>query len=379
MRAFHLAVPILTLFLAAFSARAEVLSVSASTSGWFSRETVVTIALVQAQAYRIGVQDTHGQLHVDLVDGSIAADPVIETDGVLGSVRMGRADLNTARITLGFQRQVTLESAGMEQTRNGALLTLIFSVGNARVTPVRPDLPEDPDRPIIVLDPGHGGIDPGAVRDGISEKDIALAFALELRTALEAGDAYTVVMTRETDLFLSLRERVRIARATEAAAFISLHANTVTRGNASGAAVYTLSAEASSAEAAALAALENRADSVGGEVLDAGDDDLALLLNDMTQRETNARSARFAEELVTGLRHSVGVIRSNPHRSAGFRVLKAPDIPSVLVELGFLSDRQDRANMISPAWRAEAIAGIIGALDQWSEQDRILAAGAASQ
>ena len=114
-------------------------------------------------------------------------------------------------------------------------------------------------------------------------------------------------------------------------------------------------------------------------MLDAGDDDLALLLNDMTQRETNARSARFAEELVTGLRHSVGVIRSNPHRSAGFRVLKVPDIPSVLVELGFLSDRQDRANMISPAWRAEAIAGIIGALDQWSEQDRILAAGAASQ
>ncbi|WP_316015857.1 N-acetylmuramoyl-L-alanine amidase, partial [Roseobacter sp. HKCCA0434] len=233
-------------------------------------------------------------------------------------------------------------------------------------------------RPRIVLDPGHGGVDPGAIRADIAEKDIALAFALELRAVLEASGRYEVVLTREADIFLSLRERVRIARAAEADVFLSLHANTVTRGNASGAAIYTLSEEASSREAAALAALENRADLVGGVDLGAGEDDLALLLTDMAQRDTNARSADLAEVTVAALRDAVGVIRTNPHRQAGFRVLKAPDIPSLLIELGFLSDAGDRANLVSPRWRRHAADGILAALDAWADREGMIAARAIS-
>ncbi|MEO0999396.1 MAG: N-acetylmuramoyl-L-alanine amidase, partial [Pseudomonadota bacterium] len=149
---------------------------------------------------------------------------------------------------------------------------------------------------------------------------------------------------------------------------------TVTEGVASGAAVYTLSEQASDAEAAALARLENRADLLAGVDLAGAEDGLARVLLDMAQRETDARSHLLAGELVAALRLRVGVLRSRPHRSAGFVVLKAPDIPSLLLELGFLSHAEDRANMLSPDWRREAAAAVTAALDAWVVADRERAA-----
>jgi N-acetylmuramoyl-L-alanine amidase len=225
---------------------------------------------------------------------------------------------------------------------------------------------------VVAIDPGHGGIDPGAVRAGVAEKDIALAFAQELRGLILESGAYSVVLTRESDVFVSLRDRIRVAQEAGADVFISLHANTVTQGNARGATIYSLSERASDAASEQLAALENRADIAAGLDLQIEADDVARTLLDMARTETNPRSRRFADALVRSMDETVGVIRSRPHRSAGFLVLKAPDIPSLMLELGFMSNATDRANMQSPEWRARAAAGVLTALHQWAAEDRVL-------
>ncbi|MGB0499494.1 MAG: N-acetylmuramoyl-L-alanine amidase family protein, partial [Rubricella sp.] len=157
---------------------------------------------------------------------------------------------------------------------------------------------------------------------------------------------------------------------------LSLHANTVAEGTIRGAAVYTLSEDASDETAAALADLENSADLFGGEVEPGLDSTLTRVLGDLARIETDARSVILAGAMVDGLRESVGVIPTRPHRSAGFAVLKAPDIPSLLIELGFLSDAEDRAAMLSPEWRERAIAGVIEGLDLWQGRDAALLEGA---
>jgi N-acetylmuramoyl-L-alanine amidase len=223
-------------------------------------------------------------------------------------------------------------------------------------------------KPLVLLDPGHGGIDPGALREGLSEKDIALTFAFDLAAALKATDAFDVAFTREEDIYLGLTERVALARSQRADVFLSLHANTVTEGVARGTALYTLSGAASDAASDALAARENAADLFRDDRITATED-VARVLLDLARRETDGRSNALARDMVEALRETVGVIRSRPHRSAGFAVLKAPDIPSVLIELGFLSDAQDRANMMDPAWRARAADGIVAGLLEWRARD----------
>ena len=350
-----------------------VLSIDSQTEGWLNRTTTVTIALDQAIPFRVSAPQD-GRVAVTLNGADPHSQPAFHPDTVINRYNLSGAQ-EGAVISLEAQRMLTLQSASMANSGGAARLTLTFAAGS-RLSRSPHDAPRRGATalPLVVLDPGHGGIDPGAVRLDIAEKDIALAFGQELRAVLQDSGRFDVRMTRDTDVFVTLRDRVRFARESGAAVFISLHANTVTRGNASGSAIYTLSEDASSAEAAALAELENRADTLGGVDLGVEDDDLALLLTDMAQRETNARSAMLARATVEAMRHAVGVIRSNPHRSAGFRVLKAPDIPSMLIELGFLSDATDRANMISPRWRAHAAQGILAALDDWVERDRVLSA-----
>ncbi|MEM7439335.1 MAG: N-acetylmuramoyl-L-alanine amidase [Pseudomonadota bacterium] len=226
------------------------------------------------------------------------------------------------------------------------------------------------DRPlVVVLDPGHGGIDGGAERGGYQEKELVLQFAKELQEALIRSGRYKVELTRTDDVFLSLPARVTRARQLNADVFISIHADALSEGTASGTTVYTISPKASSAMAEELAESHDRSDLLAGVDLSQQDDQIAAILMDMARLETDQRSDLLAEMLVDGIADAIGRIRKRPHLSAGFTVLKAPDIPSVLVELGFMSNRQDLSNLLTPGWRDQVIAGITDALDRWTIED----------
>ncbi|WP_425376195.1 N-acetylmuramoyl-L-alanine amidase [Rhodoplanes roseus] len=228
------------------------------------------------------------------------------------------------------------------------------------------DTPPNGDpRPIIVVDPGHGGIDNGTrAPTGEEEKTLVLAFGLMLRDKLEQTGKYRVVMTRSDDRFIPLADRVRLARQREAQLFISIHCDALARrdGGAEGATVYTLSEHASDTEAARLADAENKADVISGVDLSAEPDDIADILIDLAQRETKNYSAQFARTLVGELK-STAKLHKHPLKAAGFRVLTAPDVPSVLVELGYVSNKSDMKQLTSDAWRSKATESIVQAVN----------------
>jgi N-acetylmuramoyl-L-alanine amidase len=238
-----------------------------------------------------------------------------------------------------------------------------------RAPAVRRDSTErsaDP-RPVVVIDPGHGGIDLGAVAaSGETEKQIVLDFSQALRDALEKGGKYRVVFTRTDDTFVPLADRVRIARNERAALFVSVHADSLQRGAAEvqGASVYTLSETASDAEAGRLAETENKADVIAGVDLTGEPNDVTDILIDLAQRETKSFSNQFARILVKELK-AVGKLHRNPLKSAGFRVLTAPDVPSVLIELGYVSNRQDLKLLMSEAWRVRVAASLAQAIETY--------------
>jgi N-acetylmuramoyl-L-alanine amidase len=218
----------------------------------------------------------------------------------------------------------------------------------------------------VVLDPGHGGIDGGAEGvSGTQEKEITLAFARELKAKLDATRKYDVILTRDGDAFLRLDERVRIARQNEADLFISIHADTIRLKGIRGATVYTVSDKASDAEAQALAERENLSDQLGGIEVKVDSPEVADILFDLIRRETHSFSMSFANTLVGELSTTVGLI-NNPHRFAGFKVLRAPDVPSVLVELGYLSNPEDEAQLLNPEWRDKAASSIINAISAFA-------------
>jgi N-acetylmuramoyl-L-alanine amidase len=214
----------------------------------------------------------------------------------------------------------------------------------------------------VVLDPGHGGVDGGAEGlNGTIEKNVTLAFATELRDKLMAIGKYDVFMTRDTDEYLRLDDRVRIARQHEADLLISIHADTISVKGIRGATVYTVSDKASDPEAQALADRENLSDQFAGMVIKDDNKEVTDILIDLIRRETHTFSMSFAHTLVGQLSTSVGLI-NNPQRSAGFKVLKAPDVPSVLVELGYLSNAKDEAQLLDAEWRGKAAQSITNAV-----------------
>jgi N-acetylmuramoyl-L-alanine amidase len=228
-----------------------------------------------------------------------------------------------------------------------------------------PPLVSNDPRPLVVLDPGHGGIDTGAkASSGEMEKDIVLQFAKLLREKLERGGKYRVVMTRADDTFIPLNERVRFARTRGAALFVSIHCDAIPKGEgqAEGATVYTLSENASDAEAARLAEAENRADAIAGVDLTAEPDDVANILVDLAQRETKTYSTMFARTAVGELK-ATARLHKHPMKSAGFVVLKAPDVPSVLVELGYMSTKDDLKSLTSAAWQGKTASALAQAVD----------------
>ncbi|MBL95327.1 MAG: N-acetylmuramoyl-L-alanine amidase [Magnetovibrio sp.] len=220
----------------------------------------------------------------------------------------------------------------------------------------------------IVIDPGHGGVDPGAIgRAGTYEKYITLGFGRELVRALRKSGRYEAVLTRDRDKYIPLRKRVAIAREARADLFISLHADSIKNKNIRGVSVYTLSETASDKEAAELAAKENKADLIFGKDFNNENPEVTNILIDLAQRETMNRSARFANLLILELRKSTEILRRT-HRFAGFRVLKAPDVPSILLELGFLSNRRDEVNLRSKKYRRKISAAIITSIDNYFER-----------
>ena len=222
-------------------------------------------------------------------------------------------------------------------------------------------------RPVVILDPGHGGIDPGtASADGVTEKEVVLAFAKTLRQKLEAKGDYQVYLTREGDTFLALRERVDFAQSKGANLFVSIHADSFPKhaNEASGATVYTLSERASDDEAKELAAKENFSDAIAGVELPTDRDEVvANILIDLAQRETQNRSIVFARSVVGEM--SAAELHRKSLKSAGFRVLKSPDVPSVLLELGFLSNPDDEKRLTSETWRAAMAEKVGAAIDAY--------------
>lgn len=353
----------------------------------------VRLKLTQAVPYRVLTLADPPRLVIDFREvnfaGASRAD-LVRTDRI-GDLRHGLFRPGWSRMVLELLRPMSVLSAGMETDPNdGDALVLIrltpadaasfarASVDTASDLWGLPEIVDTPpaktrpqgDRPVVVaLDPGHGGIDPGAQYGGLSEADLVLTLARELKERLVLSGRYEVIMTRQEDTFLSLENRVSLARAGGADVFISLHADALAEGRASGTTVYTLAETATDAASQALAAGHERGDLLAGVDLSQQDDLIASILMDMARLETAPRSEKLADELVAGIAETTGRIRSRPRLSAAFSVLKAPDIPSVLIEFGFMSNPVDLANLTNPEWRREAIDGILLALDRWSLSD----------
>ena len=234
--------------------------------------------------------------------------------------------------------------------------------------PPQPGLPRPrifgrADRPLVVIDAGHGGHDPGAIspQSGTREKDVTLGVALAIRDELLRGGRVRVALTRDDDTFLVLQERAEIARGLKADLFISVHADAAAATDASGATIYTLSEVASDRKAAQLAARENKADIINGVNLSGAAADVSSILIDLAQRETMNASARFADLLKR--EGSAMPFRGDYHRMAGFAVLKAPDTPAILLEVGYLTNPDDVERITSAAGRAAIATGIRRAVD----------------
>jgi N-acetylmuramoyl-L-alanine amidase len=253
-----------------------------------------------------------------------------------------------------------------------------LAIAGPETPPAQPPAgPPDP-RPVIVIDPGHGGVDNGTQSGTEVEKNVVLAFGLALRDRLEKSGKYRVVMTRDDDTFIPLGDRVKVARNHSAALFVSIHADALPKGegDAQGATIYTLSDKASDAEAQRLADAENRADAIAGVNLTDEPTDVADILFDLAQRETRTFSNRFAR-LLMGEMKITAKMHKHPLKSAGFRVLKAPDVPSVLVELGYVSNKSDMENLVSEGWRSRIVGSMAKAIDVFLAK-RLATAGSAN-
>lgn len=357
------------------------------------RGLVVDLGLSQAVPYRVFTLDDPARLVVDFreVDWTgLSPEALLQASHATG-VRFGTFRPGWSRMIVDLAGPMALVTASMatDAATGDARVTLRLSETSAADFSAKAGAPDDPgwdlpdpasvpapkarqrgDRPLqVVLDPGHGGVDPGAERDGLSEADLMLRFALELKEALVRAGNFEVTLTREDDSFVPLETRITLARAAGADVFLSLHADALAEGGASGATIYTLSDSASDEASELLAQRHDRADLLAGVDLTEQDDVIASVLMEMARRDTTPRSDSLADHLVRSLRDSIGRMHKRPRLSAGFSVLKAPDFPSVLIELGFLSSPQDITNLQTPEWRARAIMGIRQALQSWAVSD----------
>jgi N-acetylmuramoyl-L-alanine amidase len=361
--------------------------------GWFG-STTLTLHLSQGVPFRVFLLDDPARLVVDFREadwsGVKTADLLAEP-GNISDLRFGPFQPGWSRLVADLATPMVPREIGMPVDSGSGKATLEITLKPveldefaaaagaptdpawtlALAAPPKPANPQDEDRFLVILDPGHGGVDPGAENDGILEKDLMLTVAHALRDTLKR-DGIDVMMTRDSDMFVALETRVAIAHQAQGDLFISLHADSLQQGGAKGATVYTLSDEASDTATEHLAARHNRSDIIAGADLTGSDDQVAGILLDLARQETEPRSVAAAKTLVAGMKAAGGPMNRRPLRNAGFSVLKSADIPSVLIEIGFLSNNRDMNNLRDPVWRAVMVAAIADAIKQWRDQDAAL-------
>lgn len=337
-----------------------------------SRETI-TLTLPSISPHKVFTLETPNRLVVDVpsIPLSAAQQKTIRLpkayNGVLiKDIRFGQFSRDVSRFVFDLQQPVRISRTVTTDNRKMQTAQLVIGIEPTKGA-VATTAAEK--KPVVVIDPGHGGVDPGAMTsDGMREKDIVLSYAKALREKLLKTGRYQVVLTRTNDSFIKLRQRIEIARKSGGDIFISLHADSAP-GSVRGLSVYTLSEEASDEEAAALAARENKADVLAGINLADEHQDVADILISLAQRETNNLSATLATQLISSLGRKIKLLHKS-HRFAGFAVLKAPDIPSVLVELGFLSHREDKKLLKSDLYRDKVLTGIVSGIDAYFRQKK---------
>lgn len=355
----------------------------------------VNLALSQPVPWRVFVRDDPARVVLDFREVDWTGFDTAALGQVPGvtRLRVGSFRPGWSRMVLELSRPLVVETAEMQTNTQTGRATISVTLAAASVQAFAqaaappatvPDLWALPqantlpaprprqtgDRDLVVaLDPGHGGIDPGAEREGLREAHLMLSFALELEEALIRRGGYDVVLTRREDVFVPLATRVSIARAAGADLFLSLHADAIAEGQASGATIYTLSETATDEVSARLAERKNRDDLVLGADLTEQDDQVAGILMDLARAEVTPRSLAFADALVAGIGDAGGRLHKRPRLAADFAVLRAPDIPSVLLEVGFMSDDIDLQNLQRPEWRAQVAGGVVDAIEAWAIED----------
>ncbi|SNX70392.1 N-acetylmuramoyl-L-alanine amidase [Cereibacter ovatus] len=348
----------------------------------------IELQLSQPVPWRVRVLDGPPRLVMDFreVDFAGVARMREESDRVTG-VRAGAFRAGWSRLVLMLDRPFVVEQAGM-RTVDGARISVGLRKASAEefaaavaapepagwVLPkaVGAVVPQGAGPLTVVLDPGHGGIDPGAERAGVSEAGLMLTFARELREALLRDGGFRVVMTRDEDIFVPLETRITLAREAGGQVLLSLHADALAEGEAVGATLYTLAEDASEAAAATLAERHDRDDLLSGVDLTGHDDLVATVLMDMARTETGPRNERLALALEAAIKAEGLAMHRHPRQAAGFSVLKSPDLPSILVETGFMSSDADLARLRDPVWRAVMAGALVEGLKVWAKEDAAL-------
>ncbi|MCV2891774.1 N-acetylmuramoyl-L-alanine amidase [Lentibacter sp. XHP0401] len=349
-----------------------------------SRQTVtLTLALSQPVPYRVYTLDTPQRLVLDFreVDWSGVTEKAFGEAAAMRELRFGGFRPGWSRMVAELAAPYALDSAQMTRNADTGQAELVVRLkkstpeafaaqsgppkGDLWPEPLAPAPPKANDRVLVVLDPGHGGIDPGASRDGQTEKDLMLTFAREIAEELGRLGAVDVLLTRTDDSFVSLERRVAMAHQAGADLFISLHADALAEGRAHGATVHTLADDATDEATALLAERHDRADLLSGTDLSGQDDIVADVLLDLARQETEPRTERLARAIIGGLESKGAPLNRRPYRAAAFSVLKAADIPSVLLEIGFLSSDRDFTNIINATWRRSMAEGLRDGIQAW--------------
>ncbi|WBU57802.1 N-acetylmuramoyl-L-alanine amidase [Paracoccus sediminicola] len=353
---------------------------------------VLSLGLSAAVPYRLMLLDEPRRLVIDARGLNVAPGEIDDMEGatLFQAVRAAPFRPGWSRLVFELRGPRKISAATMRtDARPGAELILRLDPVAAEAYQGAPNamsalwnLPQpttpvvDPSRPRplrIAIDPGHGGVDAGAVESGLRESDLMLDFSHELTEKLiRAG--FEVVLTRRKDVFVGLEARMTEARASNADLLISLHADALPEGQAAGAAIFTWNSQADDRASRQLAARHDRADLVAGLDLEGTDDQIAETLMDMARADTHPRSESLAKHLSARFSQAGLALHRNPVKGAAFSVLKSPDIPSILVELGFLTDPGDRANLTDPGWRATMSQAIADGVSGWLADDASLAA-----